>query len=117
MTSPLSILECPPPSVTPLSVIILAAFAHRSTAEPLQRVMQKVGLADVALQTVHLLMLWPVPLVVTVRLCPPRHGGLATIMGVIFATLAFARPILALLASALDATESRSGCSSLWLAV
>ena len=38
-------------------------------------------------------------------------------MGTILVTLTFARPILALIAEARDATESRSGASSRWLAV
>ena len=117
MTSPLSILEWPPPSAMSLSAIIPAALAHLSAAEPLHRVMQKVGLDEDTLQTVHLTMPPPPPSVVSIRACPPRHVGRATIMGTILVTVALAGPILALLAATREAIESRIGNSSLWLAV
>ena len=61
MTVPLSILVCPPPSLTPLTVICLTASAHLATAEPLHLVLQKVGLADVILQRVHRIMVVRLP--------------------------------------------------------
>ena len=53
MTSPLSILVWPPPSVTPLLAIRLAASAHLVAADPLHLDMQNRGLEDDCLQTLH----------------------------------------------------------------
>ena len=61
MMSPLISLACPPPSCTPLSAICLIASAHFVVAEPLQLDLQKVGLVEVSLHTVHRMALARLP--------------------------------------------------------
>ena len=114
MISPLIILACPPPSVTSLSAICLAAAAHFATADPLHRIVQNRAFIEVCLQSLHLCTP-PVPSPpgreTRDRECPPRQAGLATMMALGLGPLAFARPFLASLASARDAIESRYGGS------
>ncbi len=61
MMLPLIILVCPPPSLTPLTVICLTASAHLVTAETLHLVLQNVGFADVTLQRVNRIMVVRLP--------------------------------------------------------
>ena len=53
MTSPLSILVCPPPSEIALSAIFFTTPAHLVAADPWHLVVQNVGLPNESLQMVH----------------------------------------------------------------
>ena len=109
MTSPLIILACPPPSMTPLSAIRFAVWAHLVAADPLHIDMQNRGLEEDCLQTLrHSAPPLSFPKRLTakgVKAEPPRQKGLATIMGRILGPLDLARPILAPAARSLEAAE------------
>ena len=110
ITVPLIMRVWPPPPAASLSAMSLAALAHLAAADPLHRVVQKLGFADVALHRLH--RMWPFVFLssarpVGLRTCPPSLTGLGSIGGRIFGPLVLARPILARPARYLDATESR----------